>query len=219
MDDIELCQRIIEKCRDQQWYGPDMYLPSRLKSEAGGGTWFWYDRNRQQYPINRHTDPLKIPTSWAFEYAPLTEEQIRSAEQPLGFSLPPLLHAIYTRVADGGFGPGYGLYHIMGEGENMVGAYLSARGTHRPVDFRLFEKRTPGEKLTMIPAYVWPDGFLCLCHWGCAIFSYLDMATGRVFREAYYGDEKYGFECEAPTLEAWLELWLEKGMDLFYMFS
>jgi len=218
MDALDFCQRIVEKCQHQHWYGPDMYVPSRLQSELHeGGTRFWYDRDHQQYPINRHTDSQKIPTTWAFEYAPLTTEQIESAEHLLGFSLPPLLRIIYTRIADGGFGPGYGLYHIIAGGENMVSSYLASRRAARPVDFLLFEKRVPGEKLTMIPTYVWPDGFLCLCDWGCAIYSYLDMATGRVFREAYYGDDRYGFECEAPTLEAWFDLWVAKGIDMFYV--
>jgi hypothetical protein len=218
MDDIstDFCQRIQEKCRRQRWYGSDSYVPTRLQSELReGGTMFWYDRSGRQYPINRHTDTNKIPTVWAFEYAPLTEEQVQSTEQILGFSLPPLLRAIYTLVADGGFGPGYGLYHIMSEGENMINDYLSSKRRARPVDFLLFERRTPGTKLTMIPDYVWPNGFLCLCHWGCAIFSYLDIHSGRVFREAYYGDDQFGFEYEASSLEAWFELWLVKGMAMF----
>ena len=104
---------------------------------------------------------------------------------------------------------------IIVEGENMTSFYLASRRASRPVDFLLFEQRSPGEKLTMVPTFVWPDGFLCLCHWGCAIYSYLDMTTGRVFREAYYGDERYGFECEALSLEAWFELWMAKGLDMF----
>jgi hypothetical protein len=29
-----------------------------------------------------------------------------------GYTLPPLLRGLYTTVADGGFGPGYGLYRL-----------------------------------------------------------------------------------------------------------
>ncbi|MFE2288119.1 SMI1/KNR4 family protein [Streptomyces sp. NPDC059443] len=39
--------------------------------------------------------------------APLDAEAVRRAEAVLGFALPPLLGALYTRVADGGFGPEY----------------------------------------------------------------------------------------------------------------
>lgn len=187
-------------------------MPSKLQRQLNeGGTIFFYDRNGQQYPINRHTDSEKIPVSGAFEYAPLTEEEIQSAEHLLGFSLPPLLRAIYTQVADGGFGPTYGLYQLT----EMVSDYLAIRRTARPIDFSLFEKLVADGEPVMIPLYVWPDRFLCLCDHGCAMYSYLDIATGRVFGEAYYGEDQYGFECEASTLEAWFENWMAKGIDTF----
>lgn len=212
MNDIDFCQRIIEKCRQQQWYGPDIYLSSMLKGEEyRNGTTYWYDRNNVQYPLNYYTDIQKIPTAWAFEYSPATEEQLQSAERLIGFSLPSLLRTIYIFVADGGFGPGYGLFRH----ETVINSYVSSKRTSRSVDFQIFEKQTSDKKVTMIPYYVWPEGFLCLCDWGCAIYSYLDMATGRVFREAYCGDDRNGFEVEAPTLEVWVELWLAKGIGMF----
>lgn len=221
MDETDLCQRISEKCQRQHWYGPDMGAPSRLQRELDeNATYYWIDRHGQEYC---YTDSLQIPTAWAFEYAPLTEEQLQSAERLLGFALPPLLHAIYTRVADGGFGPGYGLYHLFHRGirvsirssESMVDTYFSdRRRAAQLVDFHLLEKRTADKKLTLMPEDVWPDGFLCLCDWGCTSFSYLDLATGRVFRQDYYVGERNGFEAEAPTLEAWFERWLAEEMDL-----
>ncbi|WP_160146039.1 SMI1/KNR4 family protein [Dictyobacter aurantiacus] len=186
-----------------------MYIPDQLQSNLeDGGTMFWYDRDGKQYPINRRTDTDKIPTVWAFEYAPITEERLQIVEQNLGFSLPPLLHAIYSRLANGGFGPGYGL-------SSLTNTSLSSKRQARFVDFSVFERQTPEAKHIMIPGYVWPNNFFCLCHWGCAIYSYLDIQTGRVFREAYYGDNQYGFECEALSLEAWFELWLAKGIHMF----
>lgn len=218
MDETDLCQRISEKCQRQHWYGPDMDAPSRRQRELDeNATYYWIDRHGQEYC---YTDSLQIPTAWAFEYAPLAEEQLQSAERLLGFALPPLLRAIYTRVADGGFGPGYGLYHLETpdklSGASIVSSYFSdRRRATQLVDFHLLEKRTAGNYLlTLMPEDVWPDGFLCLCHWGCSQFSYLDLATGRVFRYDYYVGERNGFEAEAPTLEAWFERWLAKELDL-----
>ncbi|EFH82016.1 SMI1/KNR4 family protein [Ktedonobacter racemifer] len=42
-------------------------------------------------------------------FPPATQQQIMETEQKLGFSLPPLLRLLYTEVANGGFGPGYGI--------------------------------------------------------------------------------------------------------------
>ena len=216
MDETDLCQRILEKCQRQQWYGPDMHPPSRLLRKRDEiATAYWVDRYGQEYP-----DMLQIPTVWAFEYAPLTEEQLQSAEHLLGFALPPLLRAIYTRVADGGFGPGCGLYHLETLDElsetSLVSSYFSdRRRATQFVDFHLLEKQIANKQLTLMPEDVWPDDFLCLCHWGCDQFSYLDLATDQVFRYDYYVGEQNGFEAEAPTLEAWFEHWLAKEMDLF----
>lgn len=57
--------------------------------------------------------------------APLDSAGPRRAEARLGFALPPLLAALYTRVADGGFGPEYGLLPL----ERAVAEYASMRGS------------------------------------------------------------------------------------------
>jgi hypothetical protein len=47
-------------------------------------------------------------------FSPATEQQIKETEQQLGFPLPPLLHRLYAQVANGGFGPGYGITGVIG---------------------------------------------------------------------------------------------------------
>lgn len=47
--------------------------------------------------------------------APLPAEAVERAEAALGFTLPPLLTALYTRIANGGFGPEYGLMPLIGD--------------------------------------------------------------------------------------------------------
>src|SRR5262249_46373474 len=46
---------------------------------------------------------------------PVSEQAVVQAESDLGFPLPPLLRALYTRVADGGYGPGHRLIHFPGD--------------------------------------------------------------------------------------------------------
>ncbi len=68
-----------------------------------------------------------------FAFPPATEEQLHETEQILGFPLPPLLRLLYTRIANGGFGPGYGIIGAIdgfpledGMGDNIAYGYLSA---------------------------------------------------------------------------------------------
>jgi hypothetical protein len=51
---------------------------------------------------------------------PVTEQAVAQAESELGFFLPPLLRALYTRVADGGYGPGHGFLDFAGDEWSLV---------------------------------------------------------------------------------------------------
>ena len=55
---------------------------------------------------------------------------LAETEARLGFTLPPLLARVYTEVADGGFGPGYGLLSLedleLGE-QSLSSVYLEFR--------------------------------------------------------------------------------------------
>src|SRR5262245_61830807 len=81
-----------------------------------------------------------------------TAADIASAESELGLRLPPLLRRIYLEVADGGFGPGYGLLPLR-------------RG--RPEH---------GQERSVVETYAmftegrgWPPVLVPICDWGCAI--------------------------------------------------
>lgn len=61
---------------------------------------------------------------------PASIEEVESAERKMGVTLPPLLKSIYTQVANGGFGPGYGLLGVAKgavnhDGLNLEGFYLA----------------------------------------------------------------------------------------------
>ena len=65
-----------------------------------------------------------------FAFPPATETQLLETEQQLGFRLPPLLCLLYTRIMNGGFGPGYGIIGVLGGfsftgdgGKNIVQSY------------------------------------------------------------------------------------------------
>lgn len=71
----------------------------------------WYVHSRRSFIALKKKHPGQIP--W-IAFPPATEKQILKTEQQLRFALPPLLRLLYTRVANGGFGPGYGIIGAIG---------------------------------------------------------------------------------------------------------
>jgi hypothetical protein len=138
-------------------------------------------------------------------YPPATFLAVMEAEAQLGFALPPLLRQLYTRVANGGFGPGYGLIGLKGgatdDESTIVDLYHSFR--HRP---------TRSEP--------WGEKLLPICHWGCSYYSYLDCALPQApvlaIDEDRHGHGPWGcaFSLHAASFEEWLQRWLD-GEDLW----
>src|SRR6185437_14397483 len=101
-------------------------------------------------------------------YPLATPEVIAATEQALGFSLHPFLCRLYREIANGGFGPGYGLTGLAGGHRDVEGAALVAR-YH---EFR---------------AGPWPDRLLPLWDWGDAIWSCLDGSSPEGVIITHYG--------------------------------
>jgi hypothetical protein len=91
--------------------------------------------------------------------APANVDQVTRAEQELGFRLPELLARLYCEVANGGFGPGYGLIGLsegqLWNGQSIVDVYKEVRSY-------------------VASDWNWPDGLLPICDWGCAILMCVD---------------------------------------------
>jgi hypothetical protein len=73
-----------------------------------------------------------------------------------------------------------------------------------------------------------PDGWVTLCDWGCAIYSNLDLWSGRIYltyavqrhdvvvkdpREVRYEDCALGVVYQAASVEDWLVRWLRGELD------
>jgi hypothetical protein len=124
---------------------------------------------------------------------PATPQDLDRVEAALGFGLPPALRRVYGEVANGGFGPGYGLVSI----ERIAAEYEE-----------LCEVMPP-------TGHEWPVGLLPVIHhdpdWDC-----VDASTGRVV--AFDWEEvdedidaaqfARAFRELAPSVEAWLENWV-----------
>src|SRR5229473_7003592 len=62
------------------------------------------------------------PRRTTFTFPPATVDQLQETETLLGFALPPFLRILYAEIANGGFGPAYGL-------RGAVGGFADATGT------------------------------------------------------------------------------------------
>jgi hypothetical protein len=133
---------------------------------------------------------------------PVSEQAMMNAEARLSFALPPLVRALYTQVADGGYGPGYGVIQLAGN------------------PYTLVESRVRMEMETA-PQWMWPEGLVELVHWGCHYFSGIDCLhpSCPVFfydHDLAVGDAKLS-DClfpEAASLVEWFSAWLD-GANLW----
>lgn len=142
-------------------------------------------------------------------FQPLSEEQITAAEAELGFRLPATLRRVYREVANGGFGPSYGLLGLKGGLLNedrcdAVGRYLGYR------------EPCPDDE-----HWHWPEGLLPVGHLGCAMYLCVDCSQedGPVIWFEPNPHEKGkpwddSFIPLAASTETWLRAWLD-GEDLF----
>jgi hypothetical protein len=92
-------------------------------------------------------------------------QQIAEAERALGFVLPELLKALYLRVGNGGYGPGYGIVGLPGGATDDMGRNL--------VDlYNAYFPENPDD-----PHWRWPPALLPLAHLGCAMYACLDCSA------------------------------------------
>jgi SMI1 / KNR4 family (SUKH-1) len=154
--------------------------------------------------------PQRDPVGRSFRpRRPASVRQVESEEARLGFSLPDLLRRIYLSVANGGFGPGYGVIGVEGGFTDDLGQTVG-------ILHERWREPDPSD-----PSYAWPAGHLPICHWGCAVYSVVDCT--RAENPVYFWDPGLREEGapmgtavkpHKPSLEAWLQSWLN-GEDLW----
>lgn len=213
---LSLCERILEHCQEQRWFGPDDDNPSLFS-----------DRYRRSYNI--FSRECIVEDRWddarllRFAFPPATPEQLAVTEQSLGFPLPTMLHALYSKVANGGFGPGagitggYGGYTCMDDGrDETVDKCNDADVSIHYFNLAQYEVIRGAPRHLLLPPNSWPSNFLHLTYWGCNIDSYIEAYSGRVYYSSLWDFVKTasGFESymhlyrQEESLEDWLETWL-----------
>lgn len=133
---------------------------------------------------------------------------LAEAERRLGFPLPILLQELYCEVADGGFGPSYGILPLLSSVPERKLANGSLTAVESVVElYELFRNGDPEN-----PSWSWPERLLPILDWGCAIRSCVDCSTLSL---QVVRDEPYVSRVtESPSLEQWLHRWIE-GHDLW----
>ena len=143
---------------------------------------------------------------WSPLPAPATAGELAAAESRLGFPVPPVIRRVYADVANGGFGPGYGL---VGIGGGRAGFRTGARAWFCEDEYASMRSH---------PQIQWPPQVLPVCDWGCGIYSCIDATHADAPMLRNFGDAL----CDMPSLAItpmnctfgeWLQAWVS-GDDL-----
>lgn len=121
-----------------------------------------------------------------------TLDDIKRAELSLGFKIPSLLRSLYVDVADGGYGPGYGIQPL-----------------HEIVEWHQI-CRVNWEGIYPPPS--WPPSLIRFCEWGCNFWSGVDCSSERCVVFRFNPDEPTReiadmLEPECDSLSEWLTSW------------
>jgi hypothetical protein len=111
--------------------------------------------------------PIEDEYGSANPFPPATFEDVVASESRLGFAVAPLLRRVYLEVANGGFGPGYGLLGVLN------GA-TDDRHKDAVTLYEEYRQRDPDD-----PYWAWPDHLLPVCHLGCAMYLCVDCSDAR----------------------------------------
>lgn len=136
-----------------------------------------------------------VATNVTLEFPRASEEAIQLAEAALGFPIPTLLKSIYLDIADGGFGPGYGILGL-------------SMHPDRPTLMDNYREIKKGATYLHLE---WKTGLLPFCEWGCNIFSCVDCND-----EAYpiFWSEVCHVRPQGFTLEDFFKMWID-GVDIW----
>ena len=136
---------------------------------------------------------------------PVTEGELAAAQDTLGFRLHPLLARLYREVADGGFGPEYGLFRLSASDDGRLSE------TAGPLAAAYWDRRAPTPRE---PGWCWPEGVVPIMTWGCGMLACVDcrspQGTVLLFEpNAVQDDWADAWFIDSDDLASWLETTLD----------
>jgi hypothetical protein len=127
-----------------------------------------------------------------------TSEELDAAEAAIGRPLPHVLRLVLEQVANGGFGPGYGLLGV-GPTGHRINLASGEVDLNLPDFHRFHLGHDPG----------WDRDQLVILDWGDVIWGTVSLSTGLV--STFRGDtdtyEAQHLEPQGVDLETWLMRW------------
>jgi len=139
----------------------------------------------------------------------LAATDLAEAERQLGFRLPAELSALYTTVADGAFGPGYGLLPMLDAKATAAGGGPSP---HNSPLVRDYLERTSTDGW----GWPWPRQVVAFCFFGCTTYACIDCRDpqGPIYSVDGGSDTlDASFAKTHSSLTGWLSDWLA-GADM-----
>lgn len=154
------------------------------------------------------------------EFPPLTEAAIAACEKKMGVKLPELVRLIYSRVANGGVGPGEAMLGLTEDGlvddREQSASSLYELWINSKEVVEDFDDEEGDVVLEWIP------GVVPICYWGCAVYTVLDCnpREGRMvycdltgaqvnFKEEWKSGDEGIFERPGVPFQEWISAWLD----------
>ena len=185
-------------------------------------------RTRIQDPRLTNSANATVPRRLGL-YPPTTMKVVEAAQAKLGFVLPPLLRQLYTQVANGGFGPGYGIFGLEGgytdpqiinpdfiknsQGGTLIEWYFNQRGMDDRIPELSYEFDPEGKSTLFVDpkpkldTWNWFDKLVPICNHGCWQLSCIDCSKS-LFSVLFYDGQQCELRLASRTFDEWIEGWL-----------
>lgn len=214
MSDSDLLKRLRRRAYDPAARLDDVYVPGEWLKRTYGDEAARKSMRWMVGPAGEEDVVLKAGAPEAVEffkdvpqeppYPPVRISEVIAAEQRMGRRLPELLKRLYTEVANGGFGPMYGILGIARSGPQddrdttAVEEYLAHPELHEPLGFPLI---AAGCSVRWYVSLTEPGNPVHLFDWDGWDWPDQDPPTVAI----HY---------TAPTLAGWLGRWAD-GHDVW----
>lgn len=135
---------------------------------------------------------------------PIQTRDVDYVEAQLGFAVPKIIRRISTEVADGGFGPNWGIYRLKHPANLPFGPWWQVRMSVESWHKLDHDPREPNEMLDQLPKH-----FIRYADVGCNITLCVDCTSpeGWLYRDDPMAGEIVPMNV---TVQQWLIDWLEQ---------
>ena len=130
---------------------------------------------------------------------PVSESDFDAFERDSGLELPNFLRRVYTEIANGGFGPAWGINQLTGDSDLSI-AYWD----------RIVQNAKHDD-----PHQPWPENLIRFCEIGCNMYYGVDITVRSA--PVFTVDPTCGSRCpddwltrESDSVSDWLHAWAEK---------